>query len=131
MDLYPGGWTVFVFFFCDWSFQLFTFSVRVRESLILNKLLLQVIQTRLRKNGVDFNRTWEEYKNGFGSVHTDYWIGNDVIHQLTTAHHNMLYMRIQDIKGAHYEEQYSDFKIADQSHNYTLTVSAGNGTAGQ
>lgn len=30
MDLYPGGWTVFVFF-CDWSFQLFTCSVRVRE----------------------------------------------------------------------------------------------------
>ncbi len=41
-----------------------------------------VIQRRL--NGtVDFYRGWDDYKNGFGDLNTEFWLGNEKIHQLT------------------------------------------------
>lgn len=37
---------------------------------------LQVIQFRSRENArVNFNTTWDAYKNGFGDVHQNYWLG--------------------------------------------------------
>ena len=37
-------------------------------------LVIQVIQRR--KDGLeDFNRTWEEYEDGFGDINHGYWIG--------------------------------------------------------
>ena len=35
---------------------------------------MQVIQNRYN-GSVDFDRDWKEYTYGFGSVDTEYWIG--------------------------------------------------------
>jgi hypothetical protein len=41
-----------------------------------------VIQQRI--NGtVDFYRGWKDYKNGFGDLRTEFWLGNEKIHQIT------------------------------------------------
>lgn len=45
--------------------------------------MLVKFQRRI-KGDVDFNRSWTDYKNGFGSPDTDFWIGNDIIHNLTS-----------------------------------------------
>lgn len=29
----------------------------------------------------DFNRTWDDYKHGFGNLTKDFWFGNDFIHK--------------------------------------------------
>lgn len=37
-----------------------------------------------RKIGLtSFNRDWKHYKNGFGSIRGDFWLGNDHIFRLT------------------------------------------------
>lgn len=42
-----------------------------------------VLQKRLN-GSMDFNRTWEEYKHGFGNFFTqEFWLGLDKIHRLT------------------------------------------------
>ncbi|KAI8515721.1 hypothetical protein Bbelb_065340 [Branchiostoma belcheri] len=41
-----------------------------------------VIQRRI-DGTVPFNRTWEEYKRGFGNKNGEHWLGNDNIHLLT------------------------------------------------
>lgn len=39
-----------------------------------------------RFNGsVDFYRTWNEYKDRFGSGDGEYWLGNEVLHKLPTS----------------------------------------------
>ncbi len=32
---------------------------------------------------VDFYRTWDEYKFGFGNLQGEFWLGNDHIHKIT------------------------------------------------
>jgi ficolin len=41
-----------------------------------------VIQRRVdgREN---FSRDWDDYKEGFGNLQDEFWLGNEKIHQLT------------------------------------------------
>ena len=32
---------------------------------------------------VDFYRGWKEYRNGFGDLQAEFWLGNEKIHQIT------------------------------------------------
>ncbi|GFR60639.1 ficolin-2 [Elysia marginata] len=43
-----------------------------------------IIQRRVTGT-TDFNRNWADYRQGFGLVHEDYWLGNDNIHTLTSS----------------------------------------------
>lgn len=45
-----------------------------------------VIQNRRSES--NFDRSWEDYKNGFGNLDSNFWLGNEIIHKLverTTA----------------------------------------------
>ena len=46
----------------------------------------QWIVFQRRRNGQEnFDRTWEEYKIGFGNLKWEFWLGNEKIHCLTFA----------------------------------------------
>ncbi|XP_062585786.1 fibroleukin-like [Saccostrea cucullata] len=77
------------------------------------------IQKRI-SGSVGFNRTWEEYKKGFGNVTDSYWIGNDVIHQLTKGKNSSLYVSITLRNGTTLYERYHQFSVSDESDNYRL-----------
>ncbi|XP_062618314.1 fibroleukin-like [Saccostrea cucullata] len=77
-----------------------------------------VIQKRV-DGSTDFNRTWNEYKEGFGSVNSSYWLGNDVIH-LLTKHKPSLYVSITLTNGTTLYQQYEEFSITDETDNYRL-----------
>ncbi|BFZ25717.1 hypothetical protein BsWGS_28756 [Bradybaena similaris] len=88
-----------------------------------------IIFQRRTKGAVSFYRNWVEYKNGFGNVDTDYWLGNNVISNLTSLGYNELRVDLKKELRIYFAH-YSMFKVADETVNYQLTVSGYDGTAG-
>ncbi|XP_062609689.1 microfibril-associated glycoprotein 4-like isoform X6 [Saccostrea cucullata] len=77
------------------------------------------IQKRV-SGSVSFDRTWTDYKTGFGNLNGSYWIGNDVIHQLTKRSNTSLYVSITLTNGTRLYELYNQFSVADETNNYRL-----------
>uniref|UniRef100_K1PLI4 Angiopoietin-4 n=1 Tax=Magallana gigas TaxID=29159 RepID=K1PLI4_MAGGI len=86
-----------------------------------------VIQKR-KDGSTDFYRTWKEYKEGFGTPSRNYWIGNDVIHQLTKTSPQKLRFVLQRYSGEKGQAEYSKFAVGDENSKYKLTVSGYSGT---
>ncbi|GFR78951.1 tenascin-R [Elysia marginata] len=88
-----------------------------------------VIQRRV-KGDTDFNRNWAEYRQGFGSYHGDFWLGNDKLHAITSSG-GTYELRVElTYKGKGAYAYYGDFFVADESENYKLKVGSYHGTAG-
>ncbi|XP_062600903.1 microfibril-associated glycoprotein 4-like [Saccostrea cucullata] len=77
------------------------------------------IQKRV-SGSVRFNRTWTEYKTGFGSPNDSYWIGDDVIHQLTKGRNSSLYVSITLTNRTKLYELYNQFSVDDEANQYRL-----------
>ncbi|XP_062619548.1 angiopoietin-2-like [Saccostrea cucullata] len=77
------------------------------------------IQKR-KRGAVEFNRTWSEYKEGFGDPQDSYWIGNDVIHHLTKGRNSTLYVSITLPNDTVLYEMYGQFSISDEEDKYRL-----------
>ncbi|XP_064199521.1 fibrinogen-like 2a [Anguilla rostrata] len=88
-----------------------------------------VLQRRLN-GSVNFNRTWAAYKEGFGDVRGEFWLGNDRIHQLTKAKDMVLRIELEDFQGVREYAKYDRFYISNEFLRYRLTVSGYSGTAG-
>ncbi|XP_062591481.1 angiopoietin-1-like [Saccostrea cucullata] len=85
-----------------------------------------------REDGdLDFYRTWNEYKEGFGNAFKNYWLGNDAIHSLTKDRNQELRINLQSFSGEQAYAVYSTFYIGDEYNKYKLTVSGYSGTAGE
>ncbi|XP_062594589.1 ryncolin-1-like [Saccostrea cucullata] len=84
-----------------------------------------------RKYGItDFYRSWAEYKRGFGRAETDYWLGNEAIHSLTSLAAEELRIDLEDFSGSKAYARYSKFVIASEKDKYKLTVSGYSGNTG-
>ncbi|KAM6895875.1 fibrinogen-like 2a [Xenentodon cancila] len=88
-----------------------------------------VIQQRL-DGSVSFNRTWAEYKKGFGNLRGEFWLGNDHIHLLTKAKDMILRIELEDFEGVREYAKYDQFYVANEYLRYRLSVSGYSGTAG-
>ena len=78
-----------------------------------------------------FNRSWAEFKVGFKNTSRgNYWIGNDLLHQLTSDRRYKLRFDLQAINGSWYYAEYSRFTVSSEASNYTMKVSGGSGNAG-
>ncbi|XP_074871358.1 ficolin-2-like isoform X2 [Carettochelys insculpta] len=78
-----------------------------------------VFQRRV-DGSVDFYRDWNSYKRGFGSYLTEFWLGNDNIHLLTSFGVNELRIDLTDFDNNHVFAKYTSFKILGETENYKL-----------
>nr|XP_021330110.1 fibrinogen-like protein 1 [Danio rerio]XP_021330111.1 fibrinogen-like protein 1 [Danio rerio] len=86
-----------------------------------------VIQRR-QDGSVNFDRSWKEYKEGFGDLHTEYWLGNEHIHDLTSQGDYMLRIDLEDWSNKHKHALYQSFSVEDENTQYRLHVSGFSGT---
>lgn len=78
---------------------------------------------------VDFNRSWDEYAQGFGSPSGEYWIGNEVLSHLTASNCTTLKIVMQDIYDNIWEAVYSEFNVGSRSAGFRLNVAGYTGNA--
>ncbi|KAM5237480.1 fibroleukin [Ctenodactylus gundi] len=88
-----------------------------------------VLQARL-DGSTNFNRTWPEYKAGFGNLRREFWLGNDKIHLLTKSSDMVLRIDLEDFDGLKLHAVYDQFYVANEFLKYRLHVGGYNGTAG-
>ncbi|XP_034106306.1 angiopoietin-related protein 7-like [Drosophila albomicans] len=86
-----------------------------------------VIQQRVGGNE-DFNRDWATYRNGFGSFESDFFLGLEKIHRITSLQRYELYIHLVAVNGRTYNARYDDFKISDEDNGYAMSLGKFNGT---
>ncbi|KAM4722752.1 uncharacterized protein WCC33_008905 [Rhinophrynus dorsalis] len=88
-----------------------------------------VIQRR-QDGAVDFNRTWQDYKQGFGTLSGEHWLGNEHLHSLTKIGQHTLRIELEDWYGVKRYAVYRKFKVASEQNKYRLTAREYQGNAG-
>ncbi|PNJ63281.1 FGA isoform 1 [Pongo abelii] len=105
------------------------FSVYCDQETSLGGWLL--IQQRM-DGSLNFNRTWQDYKRGFGSLNDEgegeFWLGNDYLH-LLTQRGSVLRVELEDWAGNKAYAEYH-FRVGSEAEGYALQVSSYEGTAG-
>ena len=98
-----------------------TFPIIITILFVSSSLLVieRTIQRRI-SDGVDFDRGWEDYVNGFGDIDGNYWMGLEEIHQLTTTHNVSLYIDIETFEGDPFTLKLETFSVGNATSNYTL-----------
>ncbi|XP_061180235.1 serine-rich adhesin for platelets-like [Saccostrea echinata] len=79
-----------------------------------------VIQRRI-DGSVDFYRNWTEYENGFGSVNSEIWLGNQYINELTSSGYTILRLDMMDQDSVWRHVEYN-FTIEDRANKYRLHI---------
>ena len=77
---------------------------------------------RRQDGSVDFYRNWTDYKNGFGNICGEFWLGLDNINRLTKNNDTKLRVDLEDFEGGKRYAKYSTFVVDDENENYKLTV---------
>lgn len=88
-----------------------------------------VIQRRL-DGSVNFFRNWETYKQGFGNIDGEYWLGLENIYWLTNQGNYKLLITMEDWSGRKVFAEYASFRLEPESEYYKLRLGRYNGNAG-
>ncbi|XP_028743286.1 angiopoietin-4 [Peromyscus leucopus] len=85
---------------------------------------------RRQDGSMSFQRTWEEYKEGFGNVAREHWLGNEAVHHLTSRTACVLRVELQDWEGRQTSIQYEHFQLGNERQRYSLSVNASSSSTG-
>jgi len=78
--------------------------------------------TRRYNGEMDFYRPWVDYKNGFGWVGREHWLGLDKINRLSKTMPHRLRIDLSAFDGVHAHGTWRTFMVDDEAHKYTLTA---------
>ena len=84
-----------------------------------------VFQKR-RDGSVNFYRGWADYKNGFGNLSGEFWLGLDKIHRLTKTK-NKLRVDLEDTTGKTAYAEYDMFAVTSEKTKYKLSLGSYSG----
>ncbi|XP_069108647.1 ryncolin-1-like [Argopecten irradians] len=76
-----------------------------------------------RYNGsISFYETWSSYRDGFGYLETEFWIGFEKYRLQQTLGLKMR-IEMEGWDGSHKYVEYSTFTVSDEASHYTLSYS--------
>lgn len=68
-----------------------------------------------------FDKTWKQFKRGFGPIDRDFWIGLDSLFRLTRFTTEMRIDFVHE-NGSQFYAHYNYFSVGQESINYKLTI---------
>ncbi|KAM8713115.1 hypothetical protein ACLKA7_013433 [Drosophila subpalustris] len=80
-----------------------------------------VIQRRV-DGSVDFYRNWSEYRQGFGKLNGEFFIGLEKLHRLTTFQPHELYISLRLFNGSNRFALYDKFVIGGEEEGYEMKL---------
>ena len=86
---------------------------------------------RRTSDGVDFNRGWNDYVNGFGDIDGNYWMGLEAIHQLTTANDVSISINIETFEGEPFTLKLEMFSVGNAESKYAWNFSGYSQSSGR
>ncbi|XP_065117360.2 tenascin-X [Paramisgurnus dabryanus] len=87
-----------------------------------------VFQRRI-DGSTDFFRNWKDYSKGFGLLSGEFWLGNYVLHTLTSLAPMSLRIDLRSGNDTAYA-YYDNFNISSEADHYAIELSEYSGTAG-
>ncbi|ALC47685.1 maker249 [Drosophila busckii] len=69
---------------------------------------------------VNFYRNWTQYKNGFGELSGEFFIGLDRLHAITASQEHELYIHVEDFDGNSRYARFDDFVISSEHQFYEI-----------
>ena len=85
-----------------------------------------VFQKRL-DGSVDFYRVWADYKQGFGHLSGEFWLGLDKIHRLASSGRYKLRVDLEDFAGNTVYAEYDALDVKSEEINYQLSLGSYSG----
>ena len=85
---------------------------------------------RREDGSVDFYRDWVDYKNGFGDLKKEFWLGLDKISRLTKESPQTIRFDLSDFDGNSRYAQYKTFEVGNEASGYVLNIGSYSGNAG-
>ncbi|XP_053319664.1 angiopoietin-related protein 5-like [Spea bombifrons] len=91
-----------------------------------------LIQKHDGQDNLPFDRSWYDYKQGFGNISGEHWLGLDNIYLLTNQEKRISELRVSlgDFAGSEAFAGYSTFNIDPESKFYKLSLGNYSGNAG-
>uniref|UniRef100_A0A182MY97 Fibrinogen C-terminal domain-containing protein n=1 Tax=Anopheles dirus TaxID=7168 RepID=A0A182MY97_9DIPT len=89
-----------------------------------------VFQRRM-DGSVDFNRSWSDYKYGFGDLHGEHWLGLQKLLRILSSERHELLIELEDFGGNIVYARYDDFQLESEGKWYKIkSLGSYSGTAG-
>ncbi|XP_066279362.1 angiopoietin-related protein 7-like isoform X1 [Branchiostoma lanceolatum] len=88
-----------------------------------------VIQRRV-DGSVNFFRNWTDYRDGFGDLNDEFWLGNENLYIITSQKTYRLRIELEDWDGVRKYAEYSFMSVDSEIENYRLKLGAYTGNAG-
>jgi ficolin len=76
---------------------------------------------------VDFYLGWTEYKEGFGHLSGEFWLGLEKLHRITTSGRYKLRIDFEDFERNERFAEYSSFEVGNEQDGFRLSIGAFSG----
>ncbi|XP_073500743.1 ficolin-1-like [Phyllobates terribilis] len=83
-----------------------------------------IVFQRRYDGSVNFFREWKDYKQGFGSQLSEFWLGNENIHRLTSSGTHEFRVDLTDFENNISFAAYASFAVSGEGDNYKLHIGA-------